>query len=236
MWRRQGIPVVATRTEAAAGGFARRPVGERLEADAIAQSQHGRASRAMFAVLIALGLIAALIMLSQRASVRPVVATDLPITASGRAESIDDGDTFVFVPTSPAGQGIGRIRIRLHGVDAPELLQRHGAAARAALADLLRDARVSVDCYKRDAQGRAICRVDIDTEGAGPRDLELALLEAGHVWHYAAYAREQTATDRERYATAMAQAQAARRGLWQDDAALAPWACRARLRAGRRCD
>ena len=202
-----------------------------------AHRQRGRVSRALFAVLAAVGLVAAVVVLTDRASVGPVTTPDLPLVASGRAVSIDDGDTFVFVPTSPDGRDLRRYRVRLHGVDAPELLQSHGWTARSALAALLRDALVNVDCYKRDARGRAVCRVHVESErvGSGALDLELALLEAGHAWHYVAYAREQTALERERYAEAMARAQVARRGLWQEDAPLAPWQCRERLRAGQQC-
>jgi len=228
---------VSTRTELGAHGAPHSTyAGNRPYSGAVAL-QRGRASRALLAGVIAVGLSAVLVVLSERASVRSVAPSDLPLLASGRAESIDDGDTFVFVPTSPESRNLRRVRIRLHGVDAPELLQTHGWAARSALAALLRDVRVSVDCYKRDARGRAVCRVTVESErlGAGPRDLELDLLEAGHVWHYAAYAREQTAVERERYAEAMAQAQAARRGLWQEDAPMAPWQCRERLRAGNQC-
>lgn len=199
--------------------------------------QLGGALRAMLAVIVAVGLIATVVVLNLRA---PPTAIDLPLVASGRAESIDDGDTFVFVPTSAVGSAARPVRIRLHGVDAPELAQSSGWAARAALAELLHNARITVDCYKRDARGRAVCRVRAQAHGAGvdtvARDVELALLQAGLAWHYEAFAREQTAAERDGYARAMAQARAARRGLWQREAPMAPWQCRERLRAGALCD
>ncbi len=201
--------------------------------------QLGGASRAVLAVIVAVGLIALAVVLNLRA---PPTAIDLalPLVASGRAESIDDGDTFVFVPTSAVGSAVRRVRIRLHAVDAPELAQSSGWAARAALAELLHSARITVDCYKQDARGRAVCRVRAQAHDTGvdtvARDVELVLLEAGLAWHYEAFAREQTPAERDSYARAMAQARAARRGLWQHEAPMAPWQCRERLRAGSLCD
>ena len=54
-------------------------------------------------------------------------------------------------------------------------------------------------------------------------DANLAQVEAGMAWHYKEYAREQRLTDRWRYAKAEDGARAAKRGLWSDRAAEAPW-------------
>jgi micrococcal nuclease len=42
-------------------------------------------------------------------------------------------------------------------------------------------------------------------------------------WHYKAYAREQSATDRDAYARAEIAARAAGVGLWKDAKPIAPW-------------
>lgn len=198
--------------------------------------QRGRVARTLIAALVAVALIAVLALLTLREpAVKSLSAEELPFVAVGRVDSIDDGDSFVFVTPAGDGRAARRVHVRLHAIDTPELVQTHGWSARSALARLLNDDHLRVDCYKRDVRGRAVCRVRAGSDPASARDVELALLEDGHAWHYEAYAREQTVSERERYASAMNAARAAGRGLWQHDAPLAPWRCRERLRAGQPC-
>jgi endonuclease YncB( thermonuclease family) len=163
-------------------------------------------------------------------------ASAFPFAAEGRVVSVDDGDSFVFERrAAPTGEP-RRIRVRLHAVDAPELVQPHGLAARDALARLTRQRSLALDCYKRDPRGRAVCRVTDPGRSDATRDIELALLQQGFAWHYRAFSSEQTADERTEYAAAEADARALRRGLWQQDAPMPPWACRERLRAAATCD
>jgi endonuclease YncB( thermonuclease family) len=163
-------------------------------------------------------------------------AAAFPFTAEGRVVSIDDGDSFVFDRrAAPAGEP-RRIRVRLHAVDTPELVQPHGLAARDALVRLTRQRLLALDCYKRDPRGRAVCRVTDPDWGDATRDIELAMLQQGFAWHYRAFIGEQTAAERAEYAAAEADARALRRGLWQQDAPMPPWECRERLRAAQTCD
>jgi endonuclease YncB( thermonuclease family) len=163
-------------------------------------------------------------------------ASAFPFTAEGRVVSVDDGDSFVFErATAPAGES-RRIRVRLHAVDTPELVQPHGLAARDALARLTRQRPLALDCYKRDPRGRAVCRATDLGRTDAARDIELALLQQGFAWHYRAFGSEQTAAERTDYAAAEADARALRRGLWQQDVPMPPWDCRERLRAAAACD
>jgi endonuclease YncB( thermonuclease family) len=163
-------------------------------------------------------------------------AEAFPFTADGRVVSVDDGDSFVFERrAAPAGEP-RRIRVRLHAVDTPELVQPHGLAARDALASLTRQRSLALDCYKRDPRGRAVCRVTDPGRSDAARDIELALLQQGFAWYYRAFSGEQTADERAEYAAAEADARVLRRGLWQQDAPMPPWTCRERLRAASTCD
>jgi hypothetical protein len=63
--------------------------------------------------------------------------------------------------------------------------------------------QVTADCPKTDRYKRAVCRLEVDGV-----DANLAQLEAGMAWHYKAYAREQRAPDRRRYAQAEDEARA----------------------------
>jgi len=184
---------------------------------------------------VAAGLMVAAGLLTWRPlEVVPVGA--FPFAAAGRAVSIEDGDSFVFERIDTAASLPRRFEVRLHAVDAPERIQRHGSASRAGLVELVSQRHLTLDCYKPDARGRAVCRASDLDRPAPQRDLELVLLSRGMVWHYRAYAGEQAPADRAAYAAAEAQARAARRGLWRDPEPQAPWECRARLRETRLCD
>jgi endonuclease YncB( thermonuclease family) len=134
----------------------------------------------------------------------------------GRIVGVPDGDTVDLL--TPAGVSV---RVRLAGIDAPEMGQAFGRAAKQALASLAyrRDARVVWS--KRDSYGRVVGKVLV--EGA---DINLQLIERGLAWHYTAYAAEQSAPDRKRYAAAEAAARARRVGLWRDGKAVPPWVFR----------
>lgn len=124
-----------------------------------------------------------------------------------------DGDTLE----------IGLVRIRLHGIDAPELGQscgdgtggewRCGQAAADRLAALVDDAEVVCDARERDHFGRivATCR-------AGGRDLSRALSAEGLAWAYTRFSDD--------YVTQEAQARDAGQGIWQGPA-VAAWDYRA---------
>lgn len=138
------------------------------------------------------------------------------LRAQGSAFAFDDGDSFEL-RLSPRRT----VSIRLHAIDAPEREQPHGEAAKQALIDAIAGRPVRVDCYKRDPRGRYICRA-----WAGADDLQLRLLQQGHVWHLTMYLDEQTVDERSTYARAQAQARAERRGLWKQAWPMPPWNCR----------
>lgn len=185
----------------------------------------------MLLLVVAAALVAAASWLQWRPT--QVLGDDaFPFTVEGRALSVADGDSFDFEADEPIAGQVRRLTVRLHAVDAPELVQRHAAASRSALAELTAGRRLTLSCYKRDARARAVCRVAV---ASAEVDIERILLQRGLAWHYRAYAGEQAAGDRVAYAAAEAQARAARRGLWSDEAPMPPWECRQRLRTLRSC-
>jgi endonuclease YncB( thermonuclease family) len=110
---------------------------------------------------------------------------------------IADGDTLEVVP---AGQR-ERLRVRLEGVDAPELGEVFSRDAQTFLRRLLFDQRVRVSGRDVDRYGRLVARIEV-----GGRDASVALLDAG-------LACQRFATDAV-LAAAAAQARAAGRGFW----------------------
>jgi endonuclease YncB( thermonuclease family) len=160
---------------------------------------------------IALPLLRALALAAFLAA-GPARALD-PWTLDGRVVGVTDGDTLTVL------DGANRQHvIRLGGIDAPERRQAFGNVAREALSKAAYDRRVRAECWKRDRYRREICTV-----WSGTRDVGLALVDDGLAWHYKAYEQEQTPEARAAYALAEREARAARRGLWQDPHALAPW-------------
>lgn len=117
---------------------------------------------------------------------------------------VKDGDTF----------DIGMVRIRLHGVDAPELAQKCdtktggewacGARAAERMRELTQGRSVACVGRERDAYGRviAICLAD-------GIDLGAALVEEGLAWAYLEYSED--------YIDLEAHARADGVGIWQRD-------------------
>src|SRR5207237_8701394 len=102
-------------------------------------------------------------------------------------------------------------RIRLSGIDAPELHQAFGSSSKQSLSDWVFGKDVTVEYYKTDQYGRLVGKIIINGQ-----DINLEQVKAGMAWHYKEYEREQSSEDRDLYARAEEEARSARRGLWID--------------------
>jgi endonuclease YncB( thermonuclease family) len=125
--------------------------------------------------------------------------------------AVYDGDT-ITVRTDET------IKIRLEGIDAPELKQPFGQASKQALSGLVFGQTVTVKPGKKDRYGRLLARVEI-----GGKDASLTMVETGMAHWY-----EQDAKRDTQLQSAQAQAKTARRGLWSDPNVIAPWEFRKR--------
>jgi endonuclease YncB( thermonuclease family) len=124
-----------------------------------------------------------------------------------------DGDTLV----------VGAVKVRLHGIDAPELAQRCGRggggdwdcgrAAAALLASLVAGREVTCEARDRDAYGRVVAACS-----AGGDDLGARMVADGLAWAYVRFS--------DAYVGAEAAARAAGRGIWGGSAEAA-WDWRA---------
>lgn len=123
-----------------------------------------------------------------------------------RVEMVNDGDTITCLDHD--GQ---RVRIRLVGIDAPELDQPRGREARAALAAKLAGGVVRVEGRSRDQHGRILGTLHV-----GERNLNHDMVADGWAWAFTGFAEDDD------LAAAEAAARRDRRGLWADPQPLAP--------------
>lgn len=130
----------------------------------------------------------------------------------GIVSSVRDGDTVTV------GIGVERIRVRLAGIDAPELKQPYGKEARDFLASRVLNKSIVVSWRKKDKYRRTVGMLLLDG-----RDVNLELIRAGLAWHYTKYAPEQIDSARMLYSATERQAHEKRAGLWQDQHPTPPW-------------
>lgn len=120
-----------------------------------------------------------------------------------RVTYITDGDTLWVHPLS----GGAPFKVRLEGLDAPEICQAWGPQSRDALLARLDHRSVSVAIHRHDDYGRAVATIALDGE-----DVADWMVRQGHAWSYR-YRRS-----RGPYAVQEAQARRALRGLFADAA------------------
>jgi micrococcal nuclease len=119
---------------------------------------------------------------------------------SGKCVAIHDGDTLsILLDGKP-------VKIRLWGIDAPELKQAFGFRAKQALSELAFGKPVRIEVIDRDRYGRIVGRVFINNT-----NINLVMVERGLAWWYRYHASG--AKDLE---TAEKNARSARLGLWSD--------------------
>lgn len=102
----------------------------------------------------------------------PAAAT----TLLGVVTRVSDGDTVWLRPDAPHGRR-KPVKVRLLGLDAPEICQAHGRAARAALEAWTLGRRVTVQRRAFDGYGRQLATMRLDGEDVGAR-----LVARGHAW------------------------------------------------------
>ena len=163
--------------------------------------------RWVLAAVVALGLSAQV----EAREVKPDTVVE------GRIVGVSDGDTVTLLTDD-----LVQRRVRLRGIDAPEKAQAFGNRSKQALSALVFGRRVSVAYSKVDRYDRWVGRITVGT-GDSAVDVSRAMIAQGMAWHYAFYGREQPVGERVGDAEAEQVARLERRGLWRDEAPVAPW-------------
>ncbi len=125
----------------------------------------------------------------------------------GRVVSVHDGDTLTVLIDRR------QVRVRLIGIDAPELRQPFGTRSRQSLSDLCFGKTAALDVRGQDRYKRTLAHVTC----AGT-DANSEQVRRGYAWTFVRYARRDSpllALENE--------ARSAHRGLWQDSAPVPPW-------------
>jgi micrococcal nuclease len=137
----------------------------------------------------------------------PLISPVSARTVQGEVTHVTDGDTFwLRVPGQPDA-----VKVRIQGMDAPEICQPFGVQSRDALASLLMARQVRVDTRARDTWGRLVGRVAV-----GGMDAGQWMVVRGYAW--TSHSRRGAGP----YAGEEAQARASRQGLWQVASAQEP--------------
>lgn len=127
----------------------------------------------------------------------------------GRAIWIHDGDTV----TVNAKNGTW-FKVRLWGIDAPELDQPGGKEAMLELIQLIGRKTVTVSVKDRDRYGRIVGVITYRN-----RDINREMIQSGHAWYY-----EQYASNQKVYADAEQTAKEKKEGLWKsENPPIPPW-------------
>lgn len=132
----------------------------------------------------------------------------------GQAETFDaqvvyitDGDSLTV-----SLEGIGRIKLRLADIDAPEKRQAWGKQSRASLRELVGKRVVHVDSRAVDQYGRTVAQVTLDG-----LDVNREQVRRGMAWAYAYRSEEKP------YQASEDEARTAGRGLWSQPDPEPPW-------------
>lgn len=138
-----------------------------------------------------------------------VFAPLLLFALSGKVVSVHDGDTITILVEKE------QVKIRLFGIDAPELKQPCGKKSKQFLSNLIAGQIVEVEKNGNDRYGRTIGTVSLNGE-----DVNAQMVENGYAWAYRRFSKK--------YAPQESEAKFEKRGLWRDDP-IPPWEWRKRI-------
>lgn len=127
----------------------------------------------------------------------------------GKVVSIHDGDTIAIL------QGKQQIKVRLFGIDAPELKQPYGKKSKQFLANLVAGEIVEVEENGKDRYKRTIGTIFLND-----KDINAQMVANGYAWAYRKFSKK--------YAPQESRAKKQGLGLWRDKNPIPPWEWRKR--------
>ena len=122
---------------------------------------------------------------------------------SAKVIKISDGDTIVVL------SGKEQTKVRLYGIDAPELKQPYGKKSKQFLANLIAGKVVGVEENGKDRYKRTIGTIYLN--GA---DINAQMVENGYAWAYRKFSKKYTPQE--------SKAKSQKLGLWRDKEPIPP--------------
>ena len=138
-------------------------------------------------------------------------------TENGNIIKIIDGDTVYFLKEGDTKYK----KIRLVGIDAPELKQEYGKESRQCLVELIENKPIQLVKFGQDRYQRILAKIKIDQV-----DINLAMIRKGCAWFYRQYQESLNEDDQKFYDQAEQMAQRQFLGLFKNVKALPPWVWR----------
>lgn len=126
----------------------------------------------------------------------------------GKVVAIHDGDTLTLRTEDDT------LKVRLSGIDTPEIGQPFGNSAKQALSGLVFGKSVAVDSTGKDRYGRTLGTIF----SANRDNINEFLVRQGMAWWYEFFAPEDS-----NLKEAQQEAMQAKRGLWADNKPIPPW-------------
>ncbi len=140
----------------------------------------------------------------------------IPVFAdTGKVQYVHDGDT---VRISVDG---AKIKIRLAGIDAPEMNQEYGLESKAVLKSIIDNKIIYYQSNKKDRYGRVIATLYLDQRMT--QSVNAMMVEKGAAWWYKRYARNDKELEQLHNKARLSGA-----GLWMSGSAIPPWVWRKR--------
>ncbi len=123
-----------------------------------------------------------------------------------------DGDTIDIL----YGEKVRRVR--LQGIDSPELDQPFGQQATAHLSSLIRGKEVSIFYESYDSYGRLLGKIFVDGY-----DINLRMIKDGFAWWCCYYRDQLSSEDQVLYESAETYSKSLKLGLWQSENPINPY-------------
>ena len=126
----------------------------------------------------------------------------------GVVQDVHDGDTFKL---KSSGQ---IIKVRIYGIDAPEIDQHYGKEAGEALRDIIDGKEIRLRILNKDVYGRTVGEPWLGDS----LNVSLWMVKNGYSWWYMNYSKKRIDLKE-----AEAEAKNKKLGLWADSNPIAPW-------------
>ncbi|WP_297445375.1 thermonuclease family protein [uncultured Campylobacter sp.] len=128
---------------------------------------------------------------------------------TGKVSKVIDGDTIELLAKENPYHHITKLKIRLYGIDAPELKQAYGKEAKEFLSALVLKQEVSLIIENKDKYDRFVSTLFLKGQ-----DINKEMVKNGYAHAYESFSKK--------YLAEQANAKIFKLGLWQDERVMSP--------------